>query len=77
LKVVREAQVFWASFSLKDMRCLILFMGTLVSVLVPVRVVGALVPLDDEVGAGFAAGVSCFFSTLGYYFSSTYINDIS
>jgi hypothetical protein len=52
-------------------------MGTLVSVLVPVRVVGALVPLDDEVGAGFAAGVSCFFSTLGYYFSSTYINDIS
>jgi hypothetical protein len=49
-------------------------MGTLVSVLVPVKVAGALVPLDAAVGAGFATGVSCFFSTFGYDFSSTYFD---
>lgn len=68
LKVVNIAFVFYASFSLYAILILILFIGTLVSVLVPVIPVGAFVPFYYCVGAylGGADGASYFcFSSFG------------
>jgi predicted MFS family arabinose efflux permease len=68
LKVVNMALVFWEPFSFWAIVSLILFMGTLVSVRVPVIPVGAMEPVEEEdvggLGAsafGVAAGFSSFF----------------
>ncbi len=56
LKVVNMALVFWASFNLSAILSLILFIGTLVSVLVPLIVVGAFLAVLDAAFFGAAGG---------------------